>query len=73
MTTSSASFVASLATLTMAAAVLGAGTLGDLYGMRRMLVIGLLGVVALGVLAAVSPTGPVLMWPVRAAGWHSQC
>ncbi|RDH76871.1 MFS transporter [Mycolicibacterium moriokaense] len=58
--TSSASFIASLATLTMAAAVLGAGTLGDLYGMRRMLVIGLLGAIAFGVLAASSPTGMAL-------------
>ena len=33
-------FVASLATLTLAAAVLGAGALGDLYGMRRMYLIG---------------------------------
>jgi DHA2 family methylenomycin A resistance protein-like MFS transporter len=51
-TTSTASFIASLATLTMAAAVLGAGTLGDLYGMRRMFAIGLFGTIAFGVLAA---------------------
>jgi len=50
-TTSTASFIASLATLTMAAAVLGAGTLGDLYGMRRMFVTGLLGTIAFGLLA----------------------
>ena len=65
--TSTASFIASLATLTMAAAVLGAGTLGDLYGMRRMLVIGLLGTIAFGVLAAVVPAAPALVL-ARAGG-----
>ena len=43
MSPSTASFVASLATLTLAAAVLGAGALGDLYGMRRMFTVGLFG------------------------------
>ncbi|MEO3761631.1 MFS transporter [Mycobacterium sp. B14F4] len=61
MTTSTASFTASLATLTMAAAVLGAGTLGDVYGMRRMYLIGLVGTIAFGVLAAAAPTAAVLM------------
>jgi MFS family permease len=59
-TPETASFIASLATLTMAAAVLGAGTLGDLYGMRRMFVVGLIGTVAFSLLAAVSPTSAVL-------------
>lgn len=59
-TPETASFIASLATLTMAAAVLGAGTLGDLCGMRRMLVVGLIGTVAFSLLAAVSPTSAVL-------------
>ena len=59
--TSTASFIASLATLTMAAAVLGAGTLGDLYGMRRMFVIGLFGTIAFGVLAAAVPSAAVLV------------
>jgi MFS transporter, DHA2 family, methylenomycin A resistance protein len=67
ITTSTASFIASLATLTMAAAVLGAGTLGDLYGMRRMLVIGLLGTIAFGVLATAVPTAAVLV-VARAGG-----
>jgi MFS transporter, DHA2 family, methylenomycin A resistance protein len=71
-TTSTASFIASLATLTMAAAVLGAGTLGDLYGMRRMFVTGLLGTIAFGVLATAAPTAAVLTWPVPASGWHSR-
>jgi MFS family permease len=60
-TTSTASFIASLATLTMAAAVLGAGTLGDLYGMRRMFVTGLLGTIAFGLLATGAPTVAVLV------------
>lgn len=58
---STASFVASLATLTLAAAVLGAGALGDLYGMKRMYSVGLLGTMAFGVLAAASPNGLVLI------------
>lgn len=61
MSTSAASFTASLATLTMAAAVLGAGALGDVYGMRRMYVAGLLGTIAFGVAGAAAPTTAVLM------------
>ena len=67
ITTGTASFIASLATLTMAAAVLGAGTLGDLYGMRRMLALGLLGTIAFGVAAAVAPSAAVLV-VARAGG-----
>lgn len=55
------SFIASLATLTLAAAVLGAGALGDRYGMKRMYTVGLAGTVVFGVLAAAAPTGLVLM------------
>ncbi|WP_286131990.1 MFS transporter [Mycobacterium sp. IS-1556] len=58
---STASFVASLATLTLAAAVLGAGALGDLYGMRRMFTLGLLGTIVFGVLAAAAPNSAVLI------------
>ncbi|AFM15916.1 arabinose efflux permease family protein [Mycolicibacterium chubuense NBB4] len=58
---STASFIASLATLTMAATVLGAGALGDIYGMRRMYVIGLLGTMTFGASAAAAPTAGVLM------------
>lgn len=61
MAPSTASFVASLATLTLAAAVLGAGALGDLYGMKRMFTGGLLGAIGFGILAAAAPTGAVLM------------
>lgn len=58
---STGSFVASLANLTGAAAVLGAGALGDLYGKKRMFAYGLLGSIFFGVLAAAAPTGMVLM------------
>lgn len=61
MTSSTASFVASLATLALAAAVLGAGALGDLYGKKRLFVIGLFGTVAFNVLAAAAPNGATLM------------
>ncbi len=54
-------FVGSLATLTMAAAVLGAGVLGDRYGMRRMFVAGACGAIVFGVLAAVAPNAAVLL------------
>ena len=58
---STSTFVASLATLTMAAAVLSAGALGDLYGMRRMYLVGLSGAIAFSALAAAAPTPAVLM------------
>ncbi|OBB12813.1 MFS transporter [Mycobacteriaceae bacterium 1482268.1] len=58
---STASFVASLATLTLAAAVLGAGALGDLYGMRRMFTVGLFGAIGFGLLAAAAPNSLVLI------------
>ena len=58
---STATFVASLATLTMAAAVLSAGALGDLYGMRRMYLVGLSGAIAFSVLAAAAPIPAALM------------
>jgi MFS family permease len=50
-----ATFLASLCTLTLAAAVLGAGALGDLAGMKRMFVIGVYGSIVFGVLGAVAP------------------
>lgn len=61
MTAGTASFVASIATLTLAAAVLGAGALGDKFGMKRMYTLGLLGTVVFGVLAAAAPNAPVLI------------
>ncbi len=68
MSPSTASFVASLATLTLAAAVLGAGALGDLYGMRRMFTVGLLGTIGFGVLAAAAPNVAVLIGARAGAG-----
>lgn len=55
------SFLASICTLTLAAAVLGAGALGDLAGMKRMFVIGSYGSIAFGVLGAVAPHAGVLI------------
>ncbi len=54
-------FVSSLATLTLAASVLGAGVLGDKYGMKRMFVAGACGAVVFGLLGAVAPNVGVLM------------
>gem|GEM_PF-617459 len=54
-------FVSSLATLTLAASVLGAGVLGDRYGMKRMFVAGAWGAVAFGLLGALAPNTVVLM------------
>ena len=53
-------FVSSLATLTLAASVLGAGVLGDRYGMKRMFVAGAYGAVVFGVIGAVAPNVVVL-------------
>lgn len=60
-TPSTASFLASLCTLTLAAAVLGAGALGDLAGMKRMFLIGIYGSILFGVLGAVAPHVSVLV------------
>ena len=54
-------FVSSLATLTLAASVLGAGVLGDKYGMKRMFVAGAWGAVVFGLLGVVAPNVVVLM------------
>ena len=54
-------FVSSLATLTLAASVLGAGVLGDKYGMKRMFVAGACGAVVFGLIGAAAPTVAVLM------------
>lgn len=68
MSASTASFVASIATLTLAATVLGAGALGDKYGMRRMYTLGLVGTVVFGVLAAAAPNAAVLVFARAAVG-----
>ena len=54
-------FVSSLATLTLAASVLGAGVLGDRYGMKRMFVVGACGAVVFGLIGAAAPNVVVLM------------
>ncbi len=54
-------FVSSLATLTLAASVLGAGVLGDKYGMRRMFIAGAAGAVVFGFIGAAAPNVVVLM------------
>jgi len=54
-------FVSSLATLTLAASVLGAGVLGNRYGMKRMFVVGAWGAVVFGLLGALAPNVVVLM------------
>jgi len=54
-------FVACLASLTLAAAVLGAGVLGDKYGAKRMFVAGTCGAVVFGLLAAAAPSAAVLL------------
>jgi len=54
-------FIGCLATVTLAAAVLGAGVLGDRYGMKRMFVLGAAGAIVFGLLAAAAPNTMVLM------------
>jgi len=54
-------FVSSLAILTLGATVLGAGVLGDKYGMRRMFVAGGLATVVFGVMGAAAPNIAVLL------------
>jgi MFS transporter, DHA2 family, multidrug resistance protein len=48
-------FTGSVATLVIAAAVLGVGNLGDLYGHKRLLIYGLIGNIVFQVLTAFSP------------------
>jgi MFS transporter, DHA2 family, multidrug resistance protein len=48
-------FIGSIATLMMAAAVLGVGNLGDIYGYKRLLIYGLIGNIIFEVLTAFSP------------------
>lgn len=54
-------FVSSLATLTLAASVLGAGVLGDKFGMKRMFVAGACAAVVFGFIGAAAPNVVVLM------------
>ncbi|WP_446223411.1 MFS transporter [Nocardia sp. IBHARD005] len=68
MTSSTASFVASLATLTLAAAVLGAGALGDRFGKRRLFVVGLLSTIVFNLVASAAPNAGTLMVARAGAG-----
>lgn len=61
MSSGTASFVAGMATLALAAGVLGAGALGDKYGMKRMYTVGLLGTICFGVLAGLAPNAGALL------------
>lgn len=54
-------FVSSLATLTLAASVLGAGVLGNRYGMKRMFVGGAYGAIVFGLIGAAAPNVAVLL------------
>lgn len=49
-------FTGSAATLVVAAAVLGVGNLGDVYGLKRLLIYGFMGSIVFQVLAAFSPS-----------------
>ena len=60
-TPSTASFLACLCTLTLAAAVLGAGALGDLHGMKKMFIAGICGSIVFGFIGAAAPHVSVLI------------
>ncbi|GAA2929812.1 MFS transporter [Kitasatospora cinereorecta] len=48
-------FVGGAATLVVAAAVLAVGSLGDAFGLKRLLMLGLVGVIVVNLLSALSP------------------
>lgn len=58
--------ITSITTLMLAAFILGGGTLGDIYGRKRFLIYGLVGLLFTSVLAMLAPTA-VLLIPIRAA------
>src|SRR3569833_1363590 len=60
VTVERASVIAGLATLTSAAATLGAGSLGDLFGSKRLFVLGLLGAIACDLVSMAAPSAAVL-------------
>jgi EmrB/QacA subfamily drug resistance transporter len=53
--------LSSISTLMLAAFILGGGTLGDLYGRRRFILIGTGGIVATGILSMLAPTAGALI------------
>ena len=61
VTVERASFIAGLATLTSAAATLGAGSLGDLFGSKRLFVLGLLSAIACDLVSMAAPSATVLI------------
>lgn len=58
---SSISFLSSISTLMLAAFILGGGTLGDLYGRRRFILIGTAGMLAMALLSMVAPSPGALI------------
>lgn len=53
--------LSSISTLMLAAFILGGGTLGDLYGRRRFILIGTGGIVAAGILSMLAPSAGALI------------
>lgn len=58
--------ISSISMLMLAAFILGGGTLGDIYGRKRILTIGLIGMCITSALAMVAP-GATLLLPIRGA------
>ena len=65
-------FVGRLATVTLAAAVLGAGVLGDRYGMRRMFAVGAVGAIVFRPAGRGGTNAAVLMIARGCIGWPSR-
>jgi len=57
--------ISTISVLMMAAFILGGGTLGDVYGRKRFLIYGLIGLIIASVLAFLAP-GAMILIPVRA-------
>jgi DHA2 family multidrug resistance protein-like MFS transporter len=57
--------ISSISMLMLAAFILGGGTLGDIYGRKRFLSYGLIGVIITSILAMLAPSAALLI-PVRA-------
>lgn len=57
--------ISSIGMLMLAAFILGGGTLGDIYGRKRFLSYGLIGVTITSILAMLAP-GAAMLVPVRA-------
>ena len=57
--------ISSLSMLMLAAFIMGGGTLGDIYGRKRILIYGLIGVMITSAMAILAPSAAILM-PARA-------